>query len=146
MPPNANGGKFDGRGVPDVAENASPRSGYIVQVDGHEGSIGGTSGAAPQWAAYTAALSSKLGRNLGNMNHFLYRNGMSETGLFNDIVAGDNYGYKSGTGWDAVTGWGTPKLGPMLEALKKDSTGQIRVKPFMVPVGEQQGTDSRKSG
>src|SRR5207244_7487559 len=33
MPANANGNGFDGRGVPDVSENASPRSGYIVQVD-----------------------------------------------------------------------------------------------------------------
>jgi kumamolisin len=145
MPSNANGGTFDGRGVPDVAENASPRSGYVVQVDGHEGSIGGTSGAAPQWAAYTAALASKVGRNFGNINHFLYRNGTA--GIFNDITSGDNYGYKSGSGWDAVTGWGSPKLGPMLDALKNDATGQAKVRPFMVPVNEQQSSDNnRKSG
>lgn len=143
IPPNANGTTFDGRGVPDVAENASPRSGYIVQVDGHEGSIGGTSGAAPQWAAYTAALASSLGRNLGNMNHFLYRNGTA--GIFNDIATGDNYGYKSVTGWDPVTGWGTPKLTPMLEALKNDTTGQARIRPFMVPVTDQPSASNRKT-
>ncbi|HEY9772976.1 MAG TPA: S53 family peptidase [Planktothrix sp.] len=118
MPANANGNGFDGRVVPDVSENASPKSGYIVQVDGQEGAIGGTSGAAPQWAAYTAAMASELGKNFGNINYFLYQSGNAGVPIFRDITSGDNNGYKSGPGFDAVTGWGTPVLDKMIDALK----------------------------
>jgi kumamolisin len=122
MPPNVTGNTFDGKGVPDVAENASPASGYVVRVGGKYGAIGGTSGAAPAMGAYTTAMSEAVGgRNFGNMNNFFYANGAS--GIFNDITQGDNNGYKSGKGWDAVTGWGTPKIPEMIELLKSDKTG-----------------------
>ncbi|MBV9890937.1 MAG: S8/S53 family peptidase, partial [Rhizobacter sp.] len=49
VPPVA-GGTQTGRGVPDVAGNADPNSGYRVRVDGQNLVIGGTSAVAPLWA------------------------------------------------------------------------------------------------
>src|SRR5262249_8335093 len=117
----------------------------IVQVDGQEGAIGGTSGAAPQWAAYIADITSRLGRNLGNINHVLYKNGTS--GVFNDITTGDNFGYNSGPGWDPVTGWGTPKIPQLFDAFKKESAGNGRFRRFtFAPVAADGESDSRKAG
>src|ERR1700686_468314 len=44
------------RGVPDVAGDASPLSGYVVRVDGQQSVIGGTSAVAPLWAGLTALI------------------------------------------------------------------------------------------
>ena len=46
---------FRGRGVPDVAADADPASGYTVLVDGESTVIGGTSAVAPLWAGLTRA-------------------------------------------------------------------------------------------
>src|SRR5205823_5470017 len=51
-----------GRGVPDVAGNADPLTGYQVRVDGKADVIGGTSAVAPLWAALIARCNQKLGR------------------------------------------------------------------------------------
>ncbi|MGH8155150.1 MAG: S53 family peptidase, partial [Rhodanobacteraceae bacterium] len=53
--PKAPGG-FTGRGVPDVAGNADPMTGYQVLVDGQSMVVGGTSAVAPLWAALVARL------------------------------------------------------------------------------------------
>ena len=65
------------RSVPDVAIDADPVQGLqICQADlggclsGRR--FGGTSMAAPEWAAYAAALNAMLGANLGNANLRLY--------------------------------------------------------------------------
>ena len=47
VPPSANPGKNVGRGVPDVAADADPATGYSVRVDGNDTVIGGTSAVAP---------------------------------------------------------------------------------------------------
>src|SRR5262249_28604659 len=44
----------DGRGVPDVAANADPLTGYKIRVNGEDLLIGGTSAVAPLWAGLTA--------------------------------------------------------------------------------------------
>lgn len=142
LPPEPTGSKFDGRGVPDVAENASPRSGYIIRVDGQEGATGGTSGGSPFWSAATAGLSSKLGRDFGNMNGFFYRN--AKSGMFNDITSGDNNGHKTGPGWDAVTGWGSADFGKLLDVLKTDSTGKNNLKDIF-PAGVKGSGDQTKN-
>jgi kumamolisin len=144
MPDNINGTNFDGRGVPDVAENASPRSGYIVRVDGHEGAIGGTSGAAPQWAAYTADASQLVGRNFGNMNYFFYKNGNS--GIFSDITQGNNNGYPSGPGWDANTGWGPPVFPKLVDALRNDTAGSNKIRDLFPVIVNQPGSDNSRTG
>ena len=71
VPQNANSGAA-GRGVPDVAGNADPASGYQVLVDGSSAVVGGTSAVAPLWAALVARLAQQAGRPLGLLQPVLY--------------------------------------------------------------------------
>ncbi len=63
---------FVGRGVPDVAGDADPTTGYSVYVDGAPTVIGGTSAVAPLWAALVARLNQALGAPVGFLDPFLY--------------------------------------------------------------------------
>ncbi len=104
-----------GRGVPDVAANASGHSGYSGIFVGGKDFIGnGTSAAAPLWAGLIAVLNAALGRSLGFVNPALYAIGSRG---FRDVVGlpgrannGFNHvpGYPAQSGWDACTGWGSP--------------------------------------
>ena len=96
---------FRGRGVPDVAANADPDTGYRVRINGEDQVVGGTSAAAPLWAALIARINQRLGRPVGFVNPLLYTAGQ---GAFRDIVAGDNEGFHAGGDWDACTGLGSP--------------------------------------
>jgi kumamolisin len=96
-----------GRGVPDVAGNADPNTGYRVRVDGTNQIVWGTSAVAPLWAGLIALINEKLGKPSGFMNPLLYNQGVAG-GAFNDIVTGNKGGYKAGPGWDACTGLGSP--------------------------------------
>ena len=103
-----------GRGVPDVAGDADPATGYNVAVDGTDTVIGGTSAVAPLWAGLIALVNQSAGRSAGFVNPLLY----ADPDAFTDIVSGNNDGYQCGPGWDPVTGLGTPKGGMILAALK----------------------------
>ena len=94
-----------GRGVPDVAGDASPETGYNVSFDGQNEVVGGTSAVAPLWAALIALLNQQRGSNLGFINPTIYQN--AENG-FNDITQGNNGAWSSGPGWDPCTGLGSP--------------------------------------
>ena len=59
--PGSNENGVSGRGVPDVAGDADPESGYVVRVDGHEAVFGGTSAVAPLWAALIARINQLKG-------------------------------------------------------------------------------------
>ena len=72
VPKSVNPGHFAGRGVPDVAGNADPESGYEVRVDGLNTAIGGTSAVAPLWAGLIALLNQSLGKPVGFLNPLLY--------------------------------------------------------------------------
>ena len=122
VPGSVNDGHH-GRGVPDVAANASVASGYPIIVGGSPGTGDGTSASAPLWAGLTAVLNAALDENIGFVNPVLYALGSS---VFRDIVAepgaGDNSlfgvpGYPAGPGWDACTGWGTPSGKALLNGL-----------------------------
>jgi kumamolisin len=122
MPPNANGTGVPGRGVPDIAGDADPVTGYKIRVNGTEQVIGGTSAVAPLYAALALRLNEGLGKPVGFLNPFFYKNGMAGTApFFNDIVSGNNNGYNTGKGWDAVTGWGSVDGEKLLSALKGDN-------------------------
>ena len=108
VPPSANPGAHVGRGVPDVAGDADPQSGYQVRVDGHDLVIGGTSAVAPLWAGLIALFNQKLGHPVGFLNPLIYAAPVKGSGAFNDILVGNNGAYKATTGWDACTGWGSP--------------------------------------
>lgn len=100
--------KFKGRGLPDVAADADPNTGYNVRVDGQNMVIGGTSAVAPLMAGLVARINEQNKSNVGFINPKLY----ATPNLCRDITQGDNIttttqqGYKAGVGWDACTGWG----------------------------------------
>jgi kumamolisin len=108
-----------GRGVPDVAGNADPVSGYLVVVDGQREPIGGTSAVAPLWAGLVARLAQATGKKLGLLQPMLYAGaaaGVATPG-FNDVTEGNNGAYKAGPGWDACSGLGSPNGGQLLTLL-----------------------------
>ncbi|MGI8867852.1 MAG: peptidase S53, partial [Mycobacteriales bacterium] len=116
--PNRVGGG-PGRGVPDVAAVADPRTGYKVRVDGTDLVIGGTSAVAPLWAALLARLAQATGTPLGLAQTRLYaaaRAGTATPG-FRDISQGNNGAYDAVTGWDPCTGLGVPDGEALLAAL-----------------------------
>lgn len=104
------------RGVPDISMNASCTT-LVVVLDtapGFGGYYGvcGTSEASPMFAGVVAIADQAAGHDLGNINPALY--GSRLAGEY-DVTKGDNVqagtgiaGYSAGSGWDAVTGWGTP--------------------------------------
>ena len=116
LPKSANPGARVGRGVPDVAGDASPASGYAVRVDGRDMVIGGTSAVAPLYAGLVALLNQELGRPIGFLNPTLY--GVAP-GAIRDITEGNNGAYSAGVGWDACTGLGRIDGTRLLAALGK---------------------------
>lgn len=104
-----------GRGVPDVAGDADPGTGYTILVDGQQETIGGTSAVAPLWAGLIALLNQALGRSAGFLQPQLYTSTV-EAG-FNDITQGDNGSYQAASGWDPCTGLGSPNGTQILQAL-----------------------------
>jgi kumamolisin len=114
VPNNANKGGGPGRGVPDVAGNADPATGYTVRLYGKDIKMGGTSAVSPLYSGLALRLNEALGKPVGYLNPWIYKN----TGIFNDIVIGDNNAYKAGPGWDAVTGLGSIDGTKMLNALR----------------------------
>jgi kumamolisin len=108
--PTISGSSATGRGVPDVAGNADPVTGYLVVVDGQQQPIGGTSAVAPLWAGLIARLAQATGKNFGLLQPLIYGGvtaGAAAAG-FNDITQGNNGAYSAGPGWDACTGLGSP--------------------------------------
>lgn len=111
--PDRSGTTSTGRGVPDVAGNADPQTGYQVFVDGQSMVIGGTSAVAPLWAGLVARLTQLAGKRIGPLQSKLYAAvtpGHGPTGL-RDITSGSNGAYSAGPGWDACTGLGVPTSG-----------------------------------
>lgn len=108
-----------GRGVPDVAGNADPNTGYRALVDGVQEVIGGTSAVAPLWAGLIARLAQALGHSLGLVQQDLYAGvepGQPVAGL-RDITTGNNGAYQAGPGWDACSGLGVPQGTALLQRL-----------------------------
>jgi kumamolisin len=106
VPASSNPQGFAGRGVPDVAGDADPTTGYDTLVDGQSGVIGGTSAVAPLWAALIALVNQSVGKPVGFVNALLYS--APETTDFNEITSGNNGFYSAGPGWNACTGLGSP--------------------------------------
>ncbi len=132
------------RGVPDISYQASARTGVLVYMS--EGAtttsgtgcggadpcsvgwytVGGTSCSSPQWAGLIALADQIANRDLGFINSALYTLANQPTHYandFNDVTVGNNHadptipGYSASTGWDAVTGLGTPNAANLLPDL-----------------------------
>jgi kumamolisin len=120
------GGAYVKRSYPDVSFNADPNSGQGIWAHSNGTAqcvvIGGTSMAAPQWSGFLAlvgeARATKGEAALGFLDPIIY--GMSASdraSCFNDVTSGSNGAYNAGAGWDAVTGWGSPKGSALLSYL-----------------------------
>ena len=72
MPDNVDTGS-PGRGVPDVAGDADPETGYSIFVDGNQETVGGTSAVAPLWAGLIALINESLGQPVGFVQPRLYQ-------------------------------------------------------------------------
>jgi kumamolisin len=132
VPASINNGRV-GRGVPDVAANASLNAGYSDIFIGGVAQLGnGTSASAPLWAGLIAIINAALGHDVGFVNSYLYSLG---SGSFREIIPGtgpaDNSnggvsGYPAGPGWDACTGWGSPNGTALLVGLQGINDAALR--------------------
>ena len=108
------------REVPDVSADADPYTGYLIFYEGSWSGIGGTSAAAPVWAALITladASASCNGSTVGFANPALYRvAGAGQYGAyFHDVTAGNNDftgtnagQFVAGAGYDEASGLGSP--------------------------------------
>ena len=111
------------RGVPDVAGDAAPASGYRIICDGTSfpdpaqglPPVGGTSAVAPLWAGLIARINQGLNKPAGFINPLLYA--APANASFRDITQGNNGDYNAGAGWDPCTGLGTPDGQNLLKTL-----------------------------
>jgi subtilase family serine protease len=123
------------RNIPDVALTAD--NVYVIAHDGSTSSgfeVGGTSCAAPLWAAFTALVNEQGAINqrssVGFLNPALYALGLgsSYAATFHDITTGNNTNLSSSNkfyavaGYDLCTGWGTPNGTNLINALAPPAT------------------------
>ncbi|KAJ7349616.1 subtilisin-like protein [Mycena albidolilacea] len=112
-----------GRGIPDLALQGWN---FRIIVGGEEELESGTSASSPTFAAIIALINDQLlaaGKPvLGFLNPWLYSTAST---AFNDITIGHNSGFEcaassvafdAAVGWDALTGWGSPKFDDLLAA------------------------------
>lgn len=127
------------RGVPDVSADADLDTSLatLLTFAGGKFAIGpavGTSASTPVWAAIVALADQYAGRHLGFINPALYQIGRSAHyhRAFNDITKGNNTvqdgsvtvkGFNARTGWDPVTGWGSPDVQVLIPLLARYVTG-----------------------
>ena len=120
-----------GKGVPDVAFNADPFTGYSIYdtssvytsatapwTDGW----GGTSFAAPNWNGITALLDQSAGGRLGFLPPTFYAAPVAGSNGFRAITQGDNWYYHGAAGWNAATGLGVPNVADLAQAIDTYTT------------------------
>jgi subtilase family serine protease len=112
------------RGVPDVSADADPTLGpaIVVTAGGQQYVVhpaGGTAAAAALWTGLIALADQEAGHDLGLVNPAIYRIGGSAAyhTAFHSITTGTSTvkfpaktitGYQASSGWNPVTGWGSP--------------------------------------
>jgi kumamolisin len=126
-----------GRGVPDVAGDADPNTGYTVRVDGENTVVGGTSAVAPLWAGLVAVANAQLGTQVGFLQPVLYA--AKAASAFNDITVGNNGAFAAGPGWDACTGLGSPIAGKLIALLGAAGAGKSAAKKGKAGKGKPVG-------
>jgi kumamolisin len=133
-------GSFAGRGVPDVAGDADPSTGYTVRVDGQTLVIGGTSAVAPLWAGLIALSNAQNKITAGFLQPTIYA--AKAAAAFRDITSGNNGAFTAGPGWDACTGLGSP-TGTALIPLLASASGSASKKPPKKPSAKAARRKSR---
>jgi len=146
---SSNGGSPTYRNIPDVAAEANTDN-YFCANGSCQGGIGGTSLAAPRWAAFVALINQQAVSNatntganatLGFLNPTIYAlNSAAYASDFHDITSGNNesgvsctpgtlgcfpdghQGFNAVAGFDLVTGWGTPNGTTAFNALFPTTT------------------------
>lgn len=128
------------REVPDVSADADPATGYEVYWNGADSvpepsgwqALGGTSAAAPVWAALLALADASpacAGSPLGSAGPALYRAAAGNyrgdfhdlTGGYNDFSGTSGDRWSAARGYDLASGLGTPDAGPLVSALCAES-------------------------
>jgi len=116
------------RQVPDVAASSDPNYGNVIYFAGAWGLFGGTSQAAPLWAALVADTNQGCATPAGLLNPALYAAGAGSS--FNDVTVGNNAlvpvvnpKYPATAGYDLASGWGSPRAGALLALLSGSSAG-----------------------
>jgi kumamolisin len=116
------------RQLPDVAGPSDPASGFFIVYTSPgqglvSGAIGGTSAAAPMWAA-SMALAAQLADDagidtLGTLHPVLYEIAAEQQpgAVFHDILRGGNLLHDAGPNWDYSTGLGSPRVAQLSQAI-----------------------------
>jgi hypothetical protein len=140
------------RNTPDVALTAD--NVFVVADNGAAQSVGGTSCAAPLWAAFIALVNenvaSSCGSTIGFLNPIIYGigKGAGYTNLMHDIVLGNNYWdgspnkFKAVPGYDLCTGWGSPTTS-LISALSGPGIGLLSVIVDPLPGSSLLSTDAQ---
>jgi len=156
------------RQVPDVSALADPNEGYMIEVVGSDAPIGdpngelesiegGTSGAAPLWAAIIAMADASTACSatgaVGLVNPALYEAKAAGTaGVFTDVTVGNNVvpdsgytgsDYQAGTGYDLTTGLGTPLAAGVTKAVC--AAVQASAASYYVPMAPTRILDTRNA-
>jgi kumamolisin len=126
---SSNRGSTTLRNGPDVSANANFTFYTCAnQVACLANEFGGTSFAAPMWAGYIALANQQLAENgeptVGFLNPTIYaQNVTSAYGTdFHDITSGTSGSFSAVTGYDLVTGWGSPNGTGLINALAPTAT------------------------
>jgi kumamolisin len=126
---SSNNGSTTLRNGPDVSANAD-FSFYVCadQTTCTANQYGGTSFAAPMWAGYIALVNQQLVQNgqptIGFINPTIYAQNVTSsyaTG-FHDVTSGTSGSYSAVTGYDLVTGWGSPNGTGLINALTQTTS------------------------
>jgi hypothetical protein len=124
---SANGGSTNMRNIPDVALTADNI--YVTYGNGSSGTFGGTSCAAPLWAAFIALVNQQAtGYGLGSigfLNPAIYAIGkgtnygsdMHDITTGNDTSTTSSNAFYATSGYDLCSGWGTPNGASLINAL-----------------------------
>ena len=126
IPPSYNDGQVR-RGVPDVAGDADPASGYNVVVNGSTLVYGGTSAVAPLWSGLTALVNQAAAQRVGFYMPQLYANRQP----FREILQGNNIysgiGYNAGPIWNACSGLGVPNGAAVVTMLARPAQSGTKI-------------------
>ncbi len=123
---SSSGISLSGRGVPDVSYDANPNTGvWVYDTTTYQGlsgwiGVGGTSAGAPQWSAiFAEAQQVNPSLNGANVLSALYSvySSSSYSSAFYDITSGYNGAYYATSGYDEVTGIGSPDVTALLPLL-----------------------------